>query len=411
VDPLIRNVTSEELPAFVDAMSTTFLERHDAEKVAADLRTIWDLARVWAAFDGGRLVSTFRSFGTEITVPGPGRVPATGIAAVTVLPDHRRQGLLRRMVAAEHGAARERGEAVALLFAAEYPIYGRFGYGPATQEATWSLDAHGAEFRGEPSGSLEMAPADQATKDAMIGVYEAWRARYVGEIARLAYRWDFQLGLRPDAWSDEPRKGYVALHRDAGGAVDGYVRYHAEGDHWERRQPHNTIAVDDLHGVDAAVQTDLWRFLTTLDWVATVKADHRYPAEPLPWLLVNGRAATLIESGDGLWVRLLDVPRALAARTYEREGNIVLEVVDGESVGGRVRLLLDAGPDGATCRPTERSPELTLDVAALGAAYLGGTPLRHGVLPAGADEHTPGALARADGLFRTLVEPWCSTFF
>src|SRR4029453_9438602 len=101
------------------------------------------------------------------------------------------------------------------------------------------------------------------------------------------------------------------------------------------RQPHNTIAVDDLHGVDAAVHTQLWRFLTTLDWVATVTADHRYPAEPLPWLLVNGRAAALTESGDGLWVRLLDVPRALATRTYEREGSIVLEVVDAESIGGR----------------------------------------------------------------------------
>ena len=114
---------------------------------------------------------------------------------------------------------------------------------------------------------------------------------------------------------------------------------------------------------------------------------------------------------DGLWVRLFDVPRALEARTYEREGSLVLEVVDDEAWGGTRRLLLDAGPDGATCRPTDRSPDLTLPVAALGGAYLGGTRLRDLVVATGADEHRPGALAEADALLRTADEPWCSTFF
>jgi predicted acetyltransferase len=411
MDPTIRHVTSEELPAFITAMNAAFLEHNDAEKVAAEVRTLWDLHRVWSAFDDRRLVATFRSQATELTVPGCGRIPGSAIAAVTVMPDHRRQGLLRRMVAAEHAAARERGEVVALLYAAEYAIYGRFGYGPACAEATWTLEARGAEFRGEPAGSVEIAAADEATRDAMIGVFDAWRARSAGEIARSDYGWDFDLGLRPSAWSDPAWKGTIALHRDASGVVNGYARYHVEGDHWERRQPRNTIIVDDMHALDAAGHVDLWRFVAGLDWVAMVKAEHRFPSEPLPWLLLNGRAATLTESGDGLWVRLLDVPRALAARTYERDGSLVLEVIDAESVDSKVRLALETGPDGATCHPTDRSADLTLDVAALGAAYLGGTPLRHAVLARGVDEHTAGALARADAMFRTAAEPWCSTFF
>lgn len=116
--------------------------------------------------------------------------------------------------------------------------------------------------------------------------------------------------------------------------------------------------------------------------------------------------------GDGLWVRLFDLTRALEARTYEREASLVLEVVDPEAVDGRARLVLDAGPDGATCRPTIGSPDLTVDVAALGAAYLGGTDLRDAALASGgADEHRTGALDEATRLFRTLDEPWCSTFF
>jgi predicted acetyltransferase len=110
-------------------------------------------------------------------------------------------------------------------------------------------------------------------------------------------------------------------------------------------------------------------------------------------------------------VRLFDLPRALEARTYESAALLVLEVVDGEAPGGRSRIALDASPDGATCRPSDRSPDLTVPVAALGAAYLGGSRLRDAVVATGVDEHANGALARADALFRAADEPWCSTFF
>jgi acetyl/propionyl-CoA carboxylase alpha subunit len=85
--------------------------------------------------------------------------------------------------------------------------------------------------------------------------------------------------------------------------------------------------------------------------------------------------------------------------------------VDPEAASGRVRVAMDASPDGATCRVTEASPDLTVGVAALGASYLGGARLRDAVLATGADEHRPGALDVADALLRTPDEPWCSTFF
>ena len=148
MDPTIRLVAKDELPDFVRAMNTSMFQRLDPEKTGAELATNWQLDRVWAAFDGARLVGTFRTFGTELTVPGRARLPATALSTVTVMPDYRRRGILRRMVAAEHAAARERGEAVSILYAAEYPIYGRFGYGPACVEATWSLDTRSPGFDG-----------------------------------------------------------------------------------------------------------------------------------------------------------------------------------------------------------------------------------------------------------------------
>jgi predicted acetyltransferase len=310
-------------------------------------------------------------------------------------------------MAREHAVARERGDAVSLLYAAEYPIYGRFGYGPATSTATWTLTTAGTRFTG-PSGGVELArPADAVP--VLQAVFDADRLRRPGEIRRLEYRWQFDLGLRESSWG-ERWKGNVALHRDANGEVDGYARYTPK-EVWEERQPRGTIAVNELIALDDEAYGALWRFLGELDLVATVKAGGRRRDERLPWLLTNARAVVESDVGDALWVRLLDVPRALEARTYERRGQVVLEVVDGEAPGGRMRVELDASEGGASARTTGRSPDLTLDVAALGSAYLGGTRLSHAVIPHGVDEHRTGALATAQAIFRTADEPWSATFF
>lgn len=409
MSPEIRRVREEDLSALIEAMSTAFLERPDVGKVAEELKPLWDLDRTWAAFDGERICGTYRSWATELTVPGDARLPASAVSGVTVLPTHRRQGILRSMVAAEHAAARERGEVIGLLYAAEYPIYGRFGYGPGCREATWTLDAR-ATFVAASAGGVEIVKPDEGARDAIKTVFDTWRLRTPGEIRRRDYRWDFDLRLRPSAWGDD-WKGFLALRRDSSGAVDGYVRYSRPEDKWEHGQPRNVVKVDELHAVTDEAYIALWRFLAETDWVATVTAERRSPSERLPWLLSNARDVRLSDLGDGMWVRLFDVPRALEARAYDAQGSLVLELVDAEAKGGRTRMHLDAGPDGATCRLTDRSPDLTLDVSALSAAYLGGTRLRDAVLATGADEHREGALARADRLLRSADEPWCSTFF
>ena len=406
----IRRVREEELPAFIDALSTSFLERPDVARLASEVVQLWDLDRTWAALDEGRVCGTFRSWATELTVPGLARLPAAAVAAVSVRPTHRRRGILRQMVAADHAAARERGEALALLYASEYPIYGRFGYGSAVRWATWTVDTHRTGFHGEPVGGVSIESIDEALRDELRAVFERWRLQQPGEIRRRDFRWNFDLGLREEPWGPKRWKGFVAVHRDAAGAIDGYARYRAE-QKFEQGQPRGTIELDDLHALTDDAYAALWRLLAETDWVATIKAEGRSPSERLPWLLTNPRAARVEEVLDGLWVRIFDVPRALAARSYERAGRLVIEVVDEEAPGGRTRYALEATPDGATCRATDESAELTVHVSALGAAYLGGVRLRDAVLARGLEEHRPGALAEADSLFRTAEEPVCTTFF
>jgi predicted acetyltransferase len=409
----VRPIHEDELVPWLDAVSTGFLERPDIPKIAEEVRPHWDLSRNWAAIEADRIVGTFRSWAGELTVPGCGQVKASAVTGVGVLPTHRRRGILSRLAAAEHDAARERGEVVAMLFASEYPIYGRFGYGPATTTATWTLDAKGTGFHPSAGteGTLELIAPDESGEATAHDVFDAWRVRRPGEIWRRPITWVSDFGRGGSAWGP-PWKGFVVVHHDEAGTVDGYARYHVD-EKWEQRLPQSVLLVDDLHALTDRAYAALWRFLGTIDWVVTVKAERRSPSERLPWLLTNARAAVPSEIGEGLWVKLLDIPGTLAARTYDRAGSLALEIIEANSVDGErpTRVLLDASSGGATCAVTKRSPDLTLDASALGAAYLGGTRLRDAVLARGWDEHRPGALAEADALFATLDAPSCSTFF
>ncbi len=405
----IRNVAPDEYAAAIEVMSSAFLNRMDVAKVAAFVQDRWDADRTWIAFDGARACGTFRSWATELTVPGGATLPASAVSAVTVLPTHRRRGILTAMAAREHAAVRDRGEAAAILYSAEYPIYGRFGYGPATRTGTILLEVLRTRFHGAPSTGVELVTPDAAVRDEVRAVHDAWRVRRAGDIRRRPNWFDMRLGLEDDPWNGR-WKGFLALRRDDAGHVDGYARYITQ-QRWEENHARSIVEVQELYGLTDAAYAALWRFLGEIDLVATVKAEGRPLDERLPWLLTNARAARVTDVADGLWVRLFDVPRALEARTYAATGSLVLEVPDDAAAGGRWRLALDASPDGATCRPTDRDADLAVPVMALGAAYLGGSRLRDTVEVTGFTEHTAGALEMADRLFRTVEEPWCSTGF
>lgn len=404
----IRHPAPEEYRAGMVATSTAFLNRADPDALVALFGPTWAPERVWSAFDGDRVCGMFRSWRTDLTVPGARQVPAAAVTGVIVLPTHRRQGILTRMAAAAHAGIVDAGEPLAILIAAEYPIYGRFGYGPATRDARLTVDSRRAVVHGGQHGSVEFAPLDAATRDTMRAVFDAARLHHTGEIRRRDVSWDIDGGLVEDVFEGRRWNGHVVLHRDPDGTVDGYARYSPQQG---ERVAEGTLEVHDLHALNDAAYADLWRFLLSVDLVLTVRAPHRPLDERLPWLLSDARAVAVDRIRDVVWVRLFDIPRALEARAYERPGSLVLEVVDEDAWGGTRCWRLDASPEGATCRPTAEEPALTVPVAALGAAYLGGTRLSDAVRSTGWQEHRPGALDEADALFRASDEPWCSTPF
>jgi predicted acetyltransferase len=409
----VRTVIDADFADWQRALNTGFLRPpvFTEEQLEARRRQFVP-GRLLGAFDGGRCVATFRSFAQEVTAVGGAPVPADAITNVSVSPTHRRRGLLNRMMARDLAAAKDRGDVVATLIAAEYPIYGRYGFGPATWSTQWTVEVPRAGLDPRWSG-----PGDGGRIDLVDGedvrklgpeLYERFRLLQPGAVSRDELWWQVNTGALPyhDTWS-EP---FYAVYRSASGEVDGLVAYRSD-ETWNGKQPDQTATVLKLVATTPAAERALWHYLCSIDWITKVKTGFRGPDDLLPHYLPDPRAARITGHADWLWVRFLDVVRALEARTYGTAGELVLEVVDsGGLAGGRYRLA--ASPEGASCTATSTaSADLTLDIRDLASVWLGGESLLRLAALGRVQEEREGAAREADALFRSPGRPWCPDIF
>jgi predicted acetyltransferase len=403
----IRAIAADEAVDFRRAVRAGFGDVDTVDDVDFCQAGLAPFDRTYAAFAGGTIVATLRSFPTELTVPGGSVIAAGALTAVTCHATHRRQGLLTRMITADLASSVERGEPAHVLIASEYPIYGRFGYGPATQSIAWELDATATGFVAPGSGTVEFVDNDTFRKEAPA-IFEQVRTSRPGMIARDDLDWDLRADLRHRP-EDKPWHGLRILARDLDGVAQGWANYTVDNS-WVDLRSKSKVEVTDLCAASPAAEARLWRFIAELDLMKTVKAVDRPVDDTLPWLLENARAVRKTGWADFLWVRLLDVPAALTARTYGTAGRLVLDVTDplGFADG---RFALDASPEGATCVSTDEDADVTIPVRTLGAGFLGGMRLSTLHAAGWLDEHTPGAVDRGDAILAAGVAPWCNTWF
>ncbi|WP_406444128.1 GNAT family N-acetyltransferase [Streptomyces sp. NBC_01613] len=409
----IRPVTEAELPEWLRAVNTGFLREPTVTETQLEARrTQFEAARFLGAFDGSRCVATFRSFAQEVTAVGGTLVEADAVSGVTVTATHRRRGLLTRMMGQDLAAAKERGDAVATLIAAEYPIYGRYGFGPATSAAEWTVDVPRAgldpRWSGpDDGGRIDLVDAEDVRK---LGpeLHDRVRRATPGAVSRDEWWWQLNTGaVRLDPKWTEP---FFAVYRAADGEVEGLAAYEVDDNWGDAKQPLDTATVRDLIAATPAAERALWGYLCSIDWVTQVKSGQRVPDDLLPLLLPDPRAARITTVSDWLWVRILDVVRALESRAYEGTGSLVLEVADRAGLAGG-RYLLEASAQGASCTPTTESAELTLDIAELGRLWLGDESVVRMAVLGRVQEERAGAARVADALLRTSRRPWCPDMF
>ena len=362
--------------------------------------------RTHAAFDGTQIVGGAGAFPLELSVPGA-QVPCAGVTVVGVLPTHRRRGILGRMMRAELADIRERGEPLAALWASEETIYGRFGYGMASQDAMIrATRVHAALRRDLPAttGVTRLIGHDEAAK-VLPRLYDRVRRQSPGFVSRTADWWEVKkLDDRP-----ERRRGAGELNRlllEIDGRPAGYALYRIK---FSFDEPLNTseVHVIEALGVTPEATREIWRFLLGIDWVAEVHCGLLGVDHPL-FLLVERPNRLHWRVVDGIWLRLVDVGAALGVRPLTGDGRITFEISSDPIFPDNVGTWT---VESGRARRSSRRADVRLDVQALASAYLGGFTFAELARAGRVEEIARGGIARADALYRVDVKPWCPEIF
>ncbi|MFE1589015.1 GNAT family N-acetyltransferase [Streptomyces sp. NPDC058737] len=353
---------------------------------------------------GEECVGTAGAFAFRMTVPGGGQVPTAGVTMVSVAATHRRRGVLTSMMRRQLDDVRSWGEPLAVLTASEPAIYGRFGYGAATFELGAEIDTSRVRLS-VPPGTDDVrlryaAPAD--VLDACEAVYARLVPARPGMLARRP-GWERLGVLDPESGRDGASPLQCVLAR-RGGEVTGFARFRVRPT-WGPQGPEGTVVLDALAGLDPATEAALWRFLYDIDLTSTLTVRGRPVDEAWQHQVSDVRRCRPVLR-DALYVRLVDVGAALAARTYQAPVDVVFEVEDAFCPWNAGRWRLSGDAKGASCERTADAADLVLSVRELGAAYLGGVSLASLGAAGRVREVRSGALAAASVGFGSDVAPW-----
>jgi predicted acetyltransferase len=389
----LRVGTAEDWPAVNRLLMQVFHHAPDPDVERIE-GSVVEPERTLLAEDGGAVVAHAAAYTRDLTVPGA-VLPAAHVTLVGVAPTHRRRRLLSRMMERQLREVADAGrEPVAVLWASEGAIYPRFGYGQAAQKLEFAIENREVRLTAAPVGALR-AVDPAASWKTFAEVYERQRPDRPGWSSRDERWWRFVLA---DPQSRRAgATGWRAVVLDGPDGPSGYALWRTRGG-WAPTGPQGEVLVREVVAADAGGYATLWRLLLDVDLTRTVRHDFAAVDDPLLHLVDHPRrlGARLTES---LWVRLVDLPAALATRRYAAPVDVVLDVTDPLLPGNTGRWRLTGGPDGAACTRTADEPDLACTVLELGAAYLGGVSLDALARAGRVVQRTPGALARASVAF------------
>ncbi len=409
----IRAIGPAEFPAFCAVPGQAFNSSYPpAGAMQLDLVT-FEFDRSAAAFDGDQIVGTSCAFTFQLSVPG-GQAACGGVSFVAVLPTYRRRGIMSGMLRHLLADIADRGEPLAALFASEPEIYGRFGFGCASEDLGLTIPRGDGRLippavTGDgPVPRLRVADPEQV-RDGLAAVFATVAGRRPGMFARDDRWWQSRIADPEWARDGSTPTRWLVAEDDSG--MRGYACYSVRPDWSQDGIPANRMRVAELMAIDPAATAALWTDLLTRDLIGEVRAVLR-PVDDELFPMLAGRRRARASLSDGLWVRLVDVPAALSQRQYARDVDVVIEVTDDVLPANAGRWRLRAAADGkATCERTNSAAELLMPVHALGAAYLGGTRLGSLAAAGQLAEQRPGALAELSAAMSWDPAPWAPMIF
>ncbi|MDP7412624.1 MAG: GNAT family N-acetyltransferase [SAR202 cluster bacterium] len=394
----IRPITEDDFDAWICTSMRAFGE-HPTPDSKASNRAITEIGRSIVVFDGADIVGTATALSFGLTIPG-GVLPLPLVDSVAVQPTHRRRGILRAMMAHQMADFHKRGEIIAGLFVSESGIYEQFGYGVATWCEDWTMLREYSAFSDQPFSGNDFRfvdPDDIAT--LWSSIYERAQPDRVGFFRFPEPKWP--------AFAADPE------HKRLGATASFHIVYSGEsGDEGfvtYRIRDGSQVFVVMLFGATPAAEAALWQFCFRIDLMTSTFAPSRPVDDPLPWMLKDPRRLKR-SVRDQLWLRLVDVAAAMEARSYASESSVVLGVRDSFCPWNERRYVFETAVEGATCTPTNRSPEIEISAAELASVYLGGVTLDTLRRAARVVELRAGAVADLDRALVTARKPWTVIF-
>lgn len=404
----VRTITPDDVELYRRRVSRGFGGDAETDTAAAErFEAIFEYDRTLAAFDGDDIIGTGAGFSLGLTVPGGAEVPMAGTTVITVQPTHRRRGVLRSLMERHFDDVVERGEPLAGLWASESSIYGRFGYGQATYRHVASMSAPEVNFgRGSVKGSVRLLEADEA-EPIIRSVYEEVRPDRAGMLTRSDAWWTHRLMADPEAWREGKSARRYLVH-DEDGSVTGYAVYRQKSK-WEDFLADGTVDVIEVFATTSTAHSGIWSFLTSVDLFPNVEWWNMPLDDPLPFKITDPRRVRR-KLADALWVRVMDIPTALSARSYEYDGHLVFAVEDASRPENTGTYRLEVSDGDGHCERVSGAGEIVFDIDVLGHLYLGGGNAL-GMADAGRIEGDPGAVTSLHRIMRTDRPPWCNEVF
>ena len=417
--PPIRVVRATDPQRYLGTDQTVWFSEVLPRPAEEQLRGLPEEHRFAAEVDGAdphTYPGIYGVYPLTLSVPGPGAgarpLPCAGLTWVGVHPDHRRRGVLGAMLRHHFEQVHEEpGTFVSALHASEPAIYGRHGYGPASQELAVRL-GRGARLTSPYLEDAAAGLATQLTSLADAGVAQRLRAcelahACVGSVVGAPGFYERICTERPEELrGKEPRRALFA-RRDG---EDVGVAVFRRSEKWEAERPAGEIQVWSVAGEPAA-RLALLRRLVDFDLIGTVRVGTLGADDPLLLWAGGPRAVADVATYDSLWIRLVDLPEALQERAWSAPCDVVVEVDDVSAPWNRGTWRIRADAGAARVERTSAEADVRLPAAALGSAYLGGgnlVALLHAGLVA---ERRPGAVRELWRAMRTDLAPAAAVGF
>ncbi len=402
----IGPVSEDRAADFLRTMGAAFgfdIEDEDRVRRFSDVFE-WDRSR--GAFEGDQIVGTAGAFSLDLTVPG-GTLPCAGTTVISVLPTHRRRGILRSMMDSHLDDVRQREEPIAGLWASDSAIYGRFGYGSAAQSVEVEVSREHGNFHrlAPPAAPIRLVSAQEARR-LLPPFYDRFRLTTPGFYGRSEQWWDLRR-FRDDPGDRNGATAYRYAVTETDGELTGYVQYRYK-ENWDEGHGEGEVRVRELLGTDPSSWAGLWRFILNHDLTAKIVAPERSPRDPL-FEMLEGRRRARQKLEDSIWIRIMDVEKALEGRSYSARADVVVEIHDPLDASTSV-WHLDLTPEGSVVSPSKEAPDVAMDLEDLGACFLGWSRFTD-LARAGRLTGEDGHLLALDHAFSWSPVPWCSEVF